>query len=97
MRPAKVLLTAATGAGNSDPFYVPQMRNATVIVSPDLAGAETADIQISHDDGTTWVDYQYNGAIELTATKNAERLYGPALYRVAKDATAGATGIYLQE
>lgn len=97
MRPAKTLLAAQTGAGNSAAFYVPQMLNATVICSPDLAGAETADIQISHDDGTTWVDYQDGAAVELTATQNGLRLYGPALFRVAKDATTGATGIYLQE
>ena len=97
MRNAKTLLTAQTGAGNSDSFYVPQMLNRTLIVSPDLAGSETADVQISHDDGTTWADYLDGIAVELTATKNSLRLYGPAWFRVAKDVTAGATGIYLQE
>lgn len=97
MRPAKTLLAAQTGAGNSASFYVPQMLNATVICSPDLGAGETADIQISHDDGTTWVDYQDGAAVELTETQNAIRVYGPGLFRVAKDATSGATGIFLQE
>ena len=97
MRDAKELLAAQTGAGNSNPFYVPQMLNRTLIVSPDLAGSETADVQISRDDGTTWVDYTDGSAVELSSTKNALRLYGPAWFRVAKEATAGATGIYLQE
>jgi len=42
-------------------------------------------------------DYQDGAAVELTATKNAVRLYGPALYRPAKDSTSTATGMFLQE
>ncbi len=92
----ETLLAAQTGAGNSEQFYIKQGEVATLICSPDLAGSETADVQISHDNGTTFVDYQDGGAIELSATKNAMRLYGPGLYRVAKDSTIGATGIFLQ-
>ena len=92
---AKELLAAKTGADQSKTFWVSKDQVVTVMVSPNLAGSETADIQISHDDGTTWADYLDGIAVELTATKNTERLYGPMLYRVDKDATAGATGIYL--
>jgi len=92
---AKVLLAAKTGADQSKSFYVAKDQVVTVMVSPDLATTETADIQISHDDGTTWADYIDGTAVELTLTKNTLRLYGPMLYRVDKDATAGATGVYL--
>ena len=91
------ILAAATGAGNSSHFYVGPGSNVTVMTDVDLAGAETADIQISHDNGTTFKDYQDGAAVELTATLNALRLYGPSVYRVAKDATVSATAILLQE
>jgi len=92
---AKELLAATTDADQSKDFYVNKDNVVTVMVSPDLATTETADIQISHDDGKTWADYIDGSAIELTLTRNTVRLYGPMLYRVDKDATAGATGVYL--
>lgn len=93
--PTKELLAATTDADQSEAFYVPKDQVATVMASPDLATTETADIQLSHDDGKTYADYIDGSAVELSLTKNAIRLYGPMWYRVDKDATAGATGIYL--
>ncbi len=92
-----IILEAATGAGNSASFYVGPNTSVTVMPDIDLVSAETADIQISDDNGTTFKDYQDGAAVELTAILNALRLYGPAVYRVAKDATASATAIILQE
>ena len=97
MRAAKAILAAQTGAGNSLPFYVGSHQKATVMASPNLAGGETADVQVSHDDGTTWIDIQDTSALELSATRTMLQLDGPALYRLAKDSTAGATGLYLFE
>ncbi|MCK5236077.1 MAG: hypothetical protein KAR06_03745 [Deltaproteobacteria bacterium] len=91
------ILTATTSAGNSSHFYVRPDANVTIMPDIDLGAAETADVQISDDNGTTFKDYIDGSAVELTATKNAIRLYGPAVYRVAKDATASATAIILQE
>ena len=90
------ILAATTSAANSESVTLDAQDVVTIMVSPDLAGSETADIQITPDGGATWVDYQYDGAaIELTASQNAIRLYGPMKFRVAKDATAGATGVFL--
>ena len=97
MRLATEILAAQTGAGNSRPFTVEKDTSVTVMTDIDLAGAETADIQITHDGGTTWKDYLDGAAVELTATLNALRLYGPATYRVAKDATASATAVLFQD
>ena len=92
---AKELLAATTSALPSKSFYVPKDQVVTVMTSPILAGSETADIQLSHNEEVTWVDYVDGTAVELTATKNAIRLYGPMLYRVDKDSTSTATGIFL--
>ena len=92
---AKELLAVTTDADQSASFYVPKDQVVVVMTSPILAGSETADIQLSHDNEVTWVDYIDVSAVELTATKNAIRLYGPMLYRVDKDSTSTATGIYL--
>ncbi len=89
------LLAPKTGADQTKNFYVPKDQVVTIMASPILDGSETADVQISHDEGHTFQDYIDSTAVELTATKNAIRLYGPMMYRVDKDITASATGIYL--
>lgn len=95
-RKALVILASTTGAGNSDKFYVDENRSVTITSDVDLAGVEVAAIEISPDNGVTFRAYLDGIAVELTATKNAIRLYGPAVYRVAKGATASATAIILQ-
>ncbi len=93
----KEILLAVTGAGTSDSFPVKDGATVSVYCSPNLAGAETADIQVSPDNGVTWVDYlDGTAAVELTATLNAIKLYGPGRFRIVKDATVSATGIWLQ-
>jgi len=91
------ILEATTSAANSAQFTVVENKSVTVMTDIDLVSAETADIQITHDGGATWKDYQDGAAVELTATLNAFRLYGPATYRVAKDATVSATAILFQD
>jgi len=96
MKNPLTILDATTSAGNSELFFVVADTSVTIMTDIDLVSAETADVQITHDDGATWKDYLDGSAVELTATLNALRLYGPAAYRVAKDATASATAILLQ-
>jgi len=91
------ILAATTSAGNSSHFYVGPNSSVTIMPDIDLVSTETADVQISDDNGETFKDYQDGAAVELTASLNALRLYGPAVYRVAKDSTASATAIILQE
>jgi len=96
MRTALTKLAAVTGAAQSSEFFVRQEEKITVMCSPNLVSAETAQIQISHDDGTTWVDANNGTALQLTATINMIVLDGPGIYRVDKDATVSATGIYVR-
>ena len=91
------ILATTTSAGNSSSFYVGPNSNVTIMTDAELVSAETADVQISYDGGTTFKDYIDTAAVELTATINAIRLYGPAVYRVAKDATVTTTAVILQE
>ena len=92
---ARELLAPIAGAAQSTPFAIADGVKKTVMVSPDIILAETAAIQISHDEGETWVDYLDGTPVVLTVSKNALRLYGPAYYRVDKSITATATGIYV--
>lgn len=95
---AKTLLAPATGAGNSAEFVVGEQHEATVYLhaTSGLVVSEFADLQISHDGGSTWADYFKDGSqVRLTNTNNAVTIYGPGRFRVAKDATTNAAGIYL--
>ena len=92
----KQILLATTSADQSDEFSVKSGATVTVYCKPILAGAETADIQVSPDGGVTWQDYGDGAAVELTATENSLALHGPTRFRIVKDVTAGATAIYLQ-
>lgn len=94
------LIAAATAAATSKDkgFYLKPGEEASVMCSPDLGSGELVTVQISHDNGATWVDYKYGGAtIQLTNTQNAVVLTGPMLYRVSKGVTAGATGVFLTQ
>ena len=97
MPSAKEKLAPQTAIGNSESFFVNNLHGAIIQVSPDLTGVEVAGVEISHDDGTTWVPYIDGTAAELSVTKNALKVYGPALHRVAKSVTAAETGIYVMD
>jgi hypothetical protein len=95
---AEEILTAATGAGNSSKFSLDSGQQVTIIIyaaSGHTAG-EYSDIQISHDDGTTWADLYYEGSqVRLHSTNTAVTVYGSGIFRVAKEATTNATGVFL--
>lgn len=91
---ALTLLAATTGGGDSAELAVRNGHNATLIAS-NLAGAETGDIQISYDGGTSWIDVYADGSQQqLTATNNTTTVYGPGVFRVQLSATAGSCGVF---
>lgn len=90
-------LAATTSAGQSAQFIVDGNRTVTVLfhAAAGLSATEHGDIQITHDDGTTWQDMFANGAqLRLNSTNNAVTIYGPGTFRVDKDATANATAVF---
>lgn len=94
---AKTLLAPQTGAGASSQFKVSSEQNGqrpVSVIATGLAGAENADLQVNAND--VWQDvFQDSAQVRLTATNNMVTVYGPGLYRVDKEATAGAAGIFL--
>ena len=64
--------------------------------SAGLTAAEYGDVQVSHDDGTTWQDvWQEGSQVRLHSKNNMVSVYGPGLFRVNKEATTPAVGVYL--
>jgi hypothetical protein len=91
------ILAPITGAGNSNHVGVEPDDKKTLIMyaASGLTASEYGDIQISHDSGTTWQDLYADGLqVRLTDTDVAKTVYGPGLFRVAKEATTNAAGIY---
>lgn len=93
------ILAATTSAAQSSSFDVggrPDQIGRATVMAIGIAGAENADIQFSHDAGTTWTDlFEAGSQIRLTATNNMVTIYGPGVFRIDKEATAGATSIHL--
>lgn len=96
----RIILAPATGAGQSQQFECDGVRPVTVELhaASGLTAAEYADIQTTKDNGTSWQDLYYDGSqIRLTNTSTSVTVYGPGIYRVDKEATTNAAGIYLHE
>lgn len=91
----ETLLTATTDADQSDPVAIKGAKSPyTFHCAPPLAGTEEAQIQYLGGNGT-WYDLQLDGSeVKMTASHRMVTLYGPGVFRVDKDATAGATGVY---
>ena len=83
------LLSATTSATVSNTFIVDQGRVVTVMLTGTVGSGETADIQISNDDGSTWI----SDSTQLTDTELVRVVVGPGLFRVNKGATAAAAGV----
>ena len=94
----KEILAEITDAAQSDGFVIgPQEFTITATA---LDGAETADIQIGHQqapgDEVDWQNLFRSGTQQqLTATNNAVTVLGPGKFRVNKSATVSATSITL--
>ena len=91
------LLTPTNTAAQSRPFRVAQENSgitSAVILVTGLTGAETADLDISHDGGTTWTSY--NGK-QATASAPVIEVPYPGYYRVDKGVTVAAGGVYMAQ
>jgi len=94
---AEILLAPVTGAAQSSRIDVKDGATATLIMyaASGLTAAEYGDIQISHDGGTTFADLYIDGSqSRLVDTNTAATIYGPGIFRVDKEATTNAAGIY---
>jgi hypothetical protein len=100
MRKAKLINTAATAANQTSAFWVGNNETVTVTAVPLLQSAEKGTLQITNDDGTTWIN-ALNGdtpeSNELSATTTVVYAKGPGNYRIDKDVSTAAVGIYIQE
>lgn len=100
MRKPKLILAATTDADQSESFYHDGKHQKSLVCNPILAGSEKGTLQMSIDDGTTWINAltgRTPECNELSITTTIICIEGPGLYRVDKDASAGATAIYLNE
>ena len=88
---AILIAPAALGATNSSSFVARTRRHVTVFCVPALTAAEVATIQISNDNGITWINTTL-GTISVTNTTRT--VLSPGLYRVAKGASVTATAVY---
>ncbi len=89
------LLAAQTGAGNTSEFRIRGGNTGdkvTIVAAPFIVSAEECDLEQTID-GTTWLKVT-TGII--TATTKKFVLSDPGHYRVSKDITATATGIFLE-
>jgi hypothetical protein len=76
----------------SDPFVVGENHPVT-LVAKGLAAGETVDLQISYD-GVDYEDcWAENTQLQLSTTNNPVTVYGPGMFRVVKNVTAGAAGV----
>lgn len=97
---AKTLLAPQTAAGQSSIVRVKRDSSSKSgspisLSAPGLAGGENADVQFSKDEGATWDDLFQDGAqIRITSINNMITIFGPGTYRVDKEATAAAVGIF---
>ena len=94
---AKTLITAATGAATSDRFNIMIVGGETqTIVGYGMSAGDTIDLQISHDDGTTFNDHYENGdQTQLTSTNTTLTFATPGIFRLNKGATTGTAGAVL--
>lgn len=91
----KTAFAAATDAA-SYAFKV-FANNPMTIIGHGFAGSgDTIDVQISYDDGSTYVDCYRDGTqVQLTDTNNPVTVYGPGLFKVNKGATTDTIGCVL--
>ena len=90
----RTLLTATTGATQSSGVSLTYNELPAQFWCPGIAGAEVGTLQYQ-DAGGSWHDfYDSSGSVAtVTATNSGLCVYGPGIYRIDKDATAGATSV----
>lgn len=96
---AITILTAQTAAVNSSAFTVGSTSHwkvGDVAVIGFGFSTDTADVQVSYDSGTTWVDLKIGGTqIQMADAKNYWTPTGPGMYRIEKGITTGTVGFVL--
>jgi len=88
------ILAPVTAAAASLSFTVRTERWATGI-AVGLAGAETADLQITPDDGKTWITVLPAVGAQLSVVNPSRRVPEPGVYRYNKGVTVAAVPIYV--
>jgi hypothetical protein len=92
------ILAPTTDAANSTSFEVSVKKPTSVTVN-DLAGVETATLQVSTDTQASWdnaTDLDGND-IACTVDVNTFLVVGPGVYRVTKSATVAAVGVAIAQ
>lgn len=87
------LVAATTAGGTSAPVIIKttNRRIPATVLCTGLAGAETCDLQISYDGGTTFTNIIINGTQQqMTATNNILTIEAPGIYRVVQSASVGS-------
>lgn len=92
------LLSPTTSATQSNVFRVLSPEKPVTLIIGATSGhtaSEYSDLQISYD-GTNWEDVYSNGAQQrLSSTNTVLVINAVGLYRVDKEATTNAVGVYL--
>lgn len=88
--------TSAVSASDETTFII--TNGLSCVSADDLDGTEVVTIQYSGNGGETWQTAQnVDGDITLTAAKHQAVMRGPGSYRVAKEATVSACGVYVKQ
>ena len=88
------IITEATGAANSGIVSVSARDLVSFGITGTIASGEYADVQYTDDGGSTWHDlYQDGSQVRMTDTNNMVTVYGPGIFRIAKEVTASAAGV----
>lgn len=89
------LLAAKTGADQSDQVSVTGERLPYVFsCAPALPSGEAAQIQYLGGNGTFYDLFVDGNIKEINSTNSLVPIYGPGIYRVDKESTAAATGVF---
>ena len=87
---AVLILAATTGAAASKGAVALTRRHVSFFAVPALVAAETAALEVTPDNGQTWVSTPQ----QLSATTTLIAAIVPGTYRVNKGASVTATAIY---
>lgn len=91
---SQVIITETTSAANSGVISVSAHDHVSFALTGTFGATEYADVQYTDDGGSTWHDLYQDGAqVRMGTTNNMVTVYGPGMFRVAKDATSSAAGV----
>lgn len=94
----KKIIDGQTALTASENFFVKSKYPITIIFDAPagIGGTEYADLQISYDNGTTWVDVFMNGTqVRLGDTNNVFTLSMPGNFRINKQITVNPASVII--